>query len=64
MVRTAQRFRDSEIDRRNCFEVVVGKDEKTILLQSPSGIERAAWLEKMGGIGPVRTVRAGKSRNR
>lgn len=64
VVRSAQKFRDDSDDRRNSFEVVVGRDERSIVLQAPTNAERAAWLERMGGIGPVRTVRAVKARHR
>lgn len=64
MVRTTQKFRDEDSERRNCFEAVIGKEEYGLVLQAPTNAERAAWLERMGGIGPVRTVRAFKSRSR
>lgn len=64
VVRTAQKFRDEDLARRNCFEAVLGKDEHSVVFQAPTNAERAAWLERMGGIGPVRTIRVMKSRNR
>lgn len=62
VVRCVQHFRDDGKARRNCFELVLqGNDE--LILQAATANERAAWLDALGGIGPMKTVRLSKTRS-